>query len=134
MNTMAFIFSAPLLTTLNLFALWITSALQAVVFIKLLQQFTRAQAFKAYYYKCLRKKSPSSLLLYSKSDLLCSHLALTSYLNATMKVLESAPLQKQLMQLLKESTEGPNNQSVWLLFLQAESFYLLLSKCDQIVL
>lgn len=40
MNTRALIFSALFLMTLNLFALWITSALQAVVFIKLLQQFT----------------------------------------------------------------------------------------------
>lgn len=42
-----------------------------------------------------------------------------------MKVLESAPLQKQLRQLLKEPTEGPNNHSVRLwwnrLFLQAGS-------------
>lgn len=137
MNTMAFIFSALLLTTLNLSALWITSALQAVVFIKLLQPFTRAQAFKVYYYKCLRNKSPSSLLFYRQyHQIWPAVFSLSSYILHTyyMKVLESAPLQKQLTQLLKESTEGPNNQSVWLLFLQAESLYLLLNKGDQVVL
>lgn len=86
-------FSAPLNQTCNLFAYWITPALQAASFMKLQHQvhdvFPEHRTVNPAVPQAYAGTLPQSLILQATPSnfICCCHLALQSYLNSATKVL-----------------------------------------------